>query len=110
MCYDLGAEERVLGFLDPNPALDGAILDGKPVLGGDEWLSTHVGPPVRFLVGVGDNARRRLISQRLEEAGIGPATVISPHAVVSRFARVFPGSVICPVSYTHLTLPTNREV
>lgn len=108
ICYDLRAEDRVLGFLDPDPVLEGAILDGKPVLGGDDWLSKYVGPPARFLMGVGDNARRRHISHRLEDAGIRPATVISPHAVVSRFARILPGSVTCPGSIISTNVTVGR--
>ena len=96
ICYDLGVEDRVRGFVDPAAALQGVVLDGKPVLGDDDWLADHVGPPTRFLVGIGDNALRRQITMRLEDAGMRPATLVSPYAVVSRFAQVLPGSVICP--------------
>ena len=96
ICYELGVEDRVWGFVDPAPGLEGSLLDGKPVLGGDDWLLQQAGSPVCFLVGIGDNALRRRILVRVERTGLRPATLVSPHAVVSRFAQVLPGSVICP--------------
>jgi sugar O-acyltransferase (sialic acid O-acetyltransferase NeuD family) len=105
-CYDLGVEDRILGFLDPDPELRSAVLDGKPVLGGDEWLAHCDRSRIRLLAAPGDNGRRREVTGQLEAAGWEPATLLSPTSVVSRFAHVGPGAVICAgtIVNTNVTL------
>lgn len=98
VCYDLGEEGRVLGFVDNTPDSMGRSLDGKPVLGGDSWLRDEAGPDVCALIAIGRNPLRRRLALMLATAGIEPATVVSPHAVVSRFARIGSGSMICAAS------------
>ena len=97
ICYELGVERRVLGFVDVDRRLHGRELDQKAVLGDDDWLLTSK-PKPHFLLGVGDNGLRRQIALRLEKGGLEPATLVSPQAVVSRYARIAQGSVVCPGS------------
>lgn len=95
ICYDLGEDARVMGFIDNASETEGQTIDGKPVLGGDDWLRLHAGRDVCALVGVGRNPLRRRLARGLDAAGVEHATVISPHALISRFARIGAGSMVC---------------
>ena len=54
------------------------------------------------------DANMRKVLDRVGEAGVKTVVVGSPGAVDTNFFR--PGQTMGAVSYTHLTLPTNREV
>ena len=69
-------------------------IDGKPVLGEALWIAKPVNAHVHALIGIGDNPTRFATAGRLSAMGGRLATVISPHAVVSRFARI--GPTHCP--------------
>jgi sugar O-acyltransferase (sialic acid O-acetyltransferase NeuD family) len=85
---------NLLGFLDDNPAKQGTMVDGLPVLGPIAAVNEYSG---RFIVGIaraGDPDRRRRV---VMASGLPPerfATVIHPSASVSRHARVGHGSAV----------------
>jgi UDP-perosamine 4-acetyltransferase len=96
----------VVGLLDPDRNLMGAIVEGAPVLGGDELLQQLRGRDVgAFFVGVGSTgsaaARRRLYALG-REAGLAPIGAVHPAAVVAGSAKlgagvtVMAGAVINP--------------
>src|SRR5665647_2135330 len=74
-----------------------------PALGEKVSLLTHfvVREDAQVLYGFGSAAERAAFRQLIKISGVGPRTALS---VLSGM------SVGEPVSYTHLTLPTNREV
>ena len=47
-------------------------------------------------VGIGDNAIRRRVFERLVGIGISPAICVAPTAFVARTASLGPGVVVCP--------------
>jgi sugar O-acyltransferase (sialic acid O-acetyltransferase NeuD family) len=90
-----GTPWRLVGYLDDDPALRGALVDGVPVLGGLTALADL--PDARVVVSTGrpDNylSRPRIVAS----LGLPPdryATIIHPTASVAASACVGPGSVL----------------
>lgn len=90
-----GANWRLAGYLDDDPARHGKVIDGVPVLGGTEELGQMPGAFVVVCTGRPDNyvSRPRIV----EALGLPPeryATIIHPSASVSVTSRIGPGSVL----------------
>lgn len=90
--------ETPAGILDPDRARHGTLLDGVPILGGDDqlarlraegWTAFAMG-----LGGAGNNAPRRRVYELALGAGLQPVTVIHPRAIVSPAAQIGPGAQI----------------
>ncbi|WP_125610495.1 NeuD/PglB/VioB family sugar acetyltransferase [Specibacter cremeus] len=88
-------EHTVIGFLDDDPSLAGAVIDGVPVLGAVSAAARHRG--AEFVLCAGKGADRAAIAGRLALLGIGPdrcATIVDARAVVSPGCFVGSGSVL----------------
>ncbi len=97
-----GATWRLLGYLDDDPALAGACVDGLPVLGGISELASVPGAAVVVCTGRPDNylSRARII-KKLDLPADRYATIAHPTAAVSASSRIGPGSVL--LAYAALT-------
>ena len=89
---------RVVGHLDDSIELHGETVNGRPVLGNFDWLSTHHGHAV--IVAIGDpNVRKKIVSD-LGPFGVPFPTVLAEGTIVGNHGRVgqggigFPGVVI----------------
>ncbi|NYT38033.1 acetyltransferase [Allopusillimonas soli] len=89
---ELAGWERCVFFDDQWP---GKVLNGAwPVMGNTESLVRALDRYDGIVVAVGDNAIRKRLIDRLMQCGARMATVIHPHAMVSRHASVGSGTVI----------------
>jgi sugar O-acyltransferase (sialic acid O-acetyltransferase NeuD family) len=86
----LAAGRAVLGFLDDGRPAGNKVL-GLPVLGDIGWIK---GREVAVALGVGDNAQRRKLAERLESAGVTLISAVHPTAAVAASVRVEPGVVV----------------
>jgi sugar O-acyltransferase (sialic acid O-acetyltransferase NeuD family) len=83
---------RPAGFFDDDPSLHGTRILGLPVVGAIEEAA---GRGVRQIaMGIGDNAARRRIFERVLELGLQPVTAVHPSGVVSPHAIVGRGAVV----------------
>ena len=91
------AGRKVLGFLDAAANLEGAQIDGLPVLGNDNLLQDHPPASVMLANGIGSTvttaARRRLYEQ-LKASGYEFETVCHPSAIISLSAELVSGAQI----------------
>jgi sugar O-acyltransferase (sialic acid O-acetyltransferase NeuD family) len=97
----LAAGERVIGFVDADPAMRGRTICGLPVLGDDAALSGYSADDVRLGNGIGGTSGaslRRKVQIRLQEQGWTFVQVRHPSAVVSPFAVVGPGAQLMAAS------------
>jgi len=93
----------VVGFLDSNKSLHGSAVDGLPVMGDINRLSSLVldQPDISAIVAIGDNQARREIAQQLRSQhiplinAIHPRAFISPSVVVGSNVTVAPGAIVC---------------
>lgn len=101
----LASSARIIGIVDPEPALAGATLLGVPVLGGDEIVAGHAPGAIRLVNGLGSvgyPARRQALFDRFKEQGYAFASVIHPGAIVAadtilgEGVQVMAGAVIQP--------------
>lgn len=94
---------RVVGFLDSNKGLHGSTVDGLPVIGDINRISSLVleYPNIAAIVAIGDNKVRRRIAQQLRKQhillinAIHPRAFVSPSAIVGSNVTVAPGAIIC---------------
>jgi UDP-perosamine 4-acetyltransferase len=99
------AGSEVLGHTDPAPELQGRLVLGLPVLGGDEallrWNRSQV-VLANGIGGVGSLVLRIRVQQRVQSLGwtfvtvIHPAATLSPHATVGAGAQVLARAVLNP--------------
>lgn len=93
----LAAGAEVLGFTDRASGLHGQRICGLPVLGDDGVLSQHTPATVVLANGIGTvgasgDHGRRMLQERLGEAGWEFVAVRHPAATVSRFAIIDVGA------------------
>ncbi|GAB4249966.1 MAG: acetyltransferase [Thermoleophilia bacterium] len=94
---DRGEGRLIAGFCDDRRDTHGTYVDDKPVLGDLQWLCDRA-DTYRAIIAIGNNARRRELASRLEAAGVEFASAISPHAVISPFAIIGDGAMVCAKS------------
>jgi sugar O-acyltransferase (sialic acid O-acetyltransferase NeuD family) len=94
-CIDAGAPWQLHGFLDDDPAREGATVDGLPVLGPIDSISEH--PDALVVVGTGrpDNYTSRLsIVTRLGLPDERYARIVHPAATLAASTSIGAGSVV----------------
>jgi sugar O-acyltransferase (sialic acid O-acetyltransferase NeuD family) len=83
---------EIAGFLDDDPALDGAIVVGVAVLGPLSQLGQAAADG--FVVAIGDNGARARVVRRLRAAGLALVTVAHPGASLAADVPVGAGTMI----------------
>jgi len=84
---------EIVGVIDPAPAKPSIL--GVPVLGGDEILAELRGQGIlAAVVGIGDNASRERIGNRLLEMDFFLPALVHPSAQISPSAKIEEGAVI----------------
>lgn len=83
---------EVVGFLDDDPALHGKEVLGMPVLGAND-LAPHLDIDAA-IVGIGDNAARRMWYERLRGWGIPLVNAIHPSALIAQGVTLGQGTVM----------------
>lgn len=85
----------LLGFVDDAPDVQGAIIDGYPVLGPVSMLES-VAEETWVVCSIGTGkTRKKVIERVLQNQSLRPATLIDPAAIVGRNTRVGEGCVVC---------------
>ena len=88
------ASYEILGFIvDPQYAEPGREVNGKPVLGGFEWLGRH-GEDVFAICGVGASDLRYHLVARARKLGVRFFSVIHPQAMITRWVTVGEGTIV----------------
>ena len=87
---------EVLGFVDDNRDLHGQSLDGLPVLGDWSWFEGAGHKDVAVVCAVGSPQICRRLVERANALGLSFASVVSPLAHISSFARLGQGVTIFP--------------
>jgi sugar O-acyltransferase (sialic acid O-acetyltransferase NeuD family) len=82
-----------LGFVDDDPALERCAPLGLPVLGPIASLANVRHDAV--IVAIGNNTRRRLVTESLLRDGEKLATAIHPSAIIAPSSSVGAGSMVC---------------
>jgi sugar O-acyltransferase (sialic acid O-acetyltransferase NeuD family) len=103
---------RLLGVIDDAPSpenLERLARRVIPYVGTtDDLLSSGIKP--RFLIGIGSPAVRRMLADRLEDAGLVAATVIHPAATMGSDVSVGAGTVICAGARVTTNISIGRHV
>jgi sugar O-acyltransferase (sialic acid O-acetyltransferase NeuD family) len=94
-----GRRWALLGVLDDKPTaqnVERLRRRGAAYLGAlDEWLSSVDIQRVRYVIGVGSPRTRQHLAERLDHAGLRPATLVHPSATWGQDVSIAPGSVLC---------------
>ena len=89
-------EMEALGFVDDNPALHGLEVDGLPILGDRSWFEGADLEDLAVVCAVGSPQVCRRLVDRAREVKLSFASVISPLAHISAYARIGEGVTIFP--------------
>lgn len=90
---DAGREGDVLGFLEENCKIEGALLNGKPIHDVSHLKQFSKKSKPLLIAAIGSTKRRRLI-ETLEKEGYKFDTIIHPNAIYSRWVKIGEGSII----------------
>ena len=85
---------HLLGFVDDNPALEGKLIDGFPVLGNLEWLNAQE-ETFCLTCAIGSSLSRKRAIEKMENKGMEFVSLIDPSAVFLGETVIGTGSIIC---------------
>ncbi|MEW5726370.1 MAG: acetyltransferase [Pseudomonadota bacterium] len=92
---------ELVGLLDEAPSRHGEMVDGIPILGGDDLLAAMKAEGVgHFFVGIGSSGREPFSCKARRDAFLRcsgvlePLTVVHPGATVSPAAQIGPGACV----------------
>jgi sugar O-acyltransferase (sialic acid O-acetyltransferase NeuD family) len=85
---------QITGFIDDNPDVQGKTLQGIPVLGSKDWLTTHPIGDYAIVCCIGSPHAKQKIIPFLEGLGATFATLIHPSAIISSKATIGAGCII----------------
>ena len=102
-------EWRLIGFLDDDPNLQGAIVEGYSVVGNTDWLCTREAD-IYAVCSIGNSAGRKKTVEKLHELNnLHFATLIDPDAVLMRGAKVHEGSIVCARSVLSINVQIGKH-
>ena len=82
----------VTGFIDDDASKHGAVINGKKILGGWDYLKKNKG--ISVALGIGNNKVREDVFKKAKELGLEIINAIHPKAVVSKTVKLSSGIVI----------------
>ena len=89
-----GGALAVCGFVvDAEYGTPGTDINGRPILGGFDWLEEHAST-VRFICGVGAPQHRIKLVRRSMAAGARFVSIVHPSAILTRWVEIGEGVVI----------------
>jgi len=83
---------NILGFVDDNQALHGAVIDDYPVLGGLDWLKEQ---SLSVVMGIGNPLARKIVIEKLNGSLNDYPVLVHPSALILRRARLGKGTIVC---------------
>ncbi len=93
-CAAAGDPVEMVGFVvDPQYSAAGTIINGRPVLGGFDWLSRHA-REVEAVCAVGQPDVRRQLILAAQAAGVAFTNVIHPSAITSPWVTMGQGNMV----------------
>jgi sugar O-acyltransferase (sialic acid O-acetyltransferase NeuD family) len=87
------ANHNVVCFIDDDPNVNGAILNGLDVLSCINAKQKY--PGAKIVSGIGTPRARVMTMQKAQDAGFMFATIIHPRVEISKWVEIGEGTVIC---------------
>lgn len=91
--HDDEARFHFLGFV--SDAGEAKIYD-EPVLGDDVWALVNLSRDIRFVVAIGNPARRKIVAEKYLLAGFQPFCLVHPSAISSEYVHLGLGAMVLP--------------
>lgn len=83
------------GFVDDDPKISGTLIRGYPVLGNVNWLIENVENDLKAVIAIGDNKARKIVVEKLKNAGMSFCTIIHPSVIITPHVTIGEGGIIC---------------
>ena len=83
-----------VGFLDPAPELQNLLVDGVPVLGGDDALTSLQGKVEAIFLAIANGQRRAAMLDKARALGFQVPTLIDPSVILASSVELGEGVLI----------------
>jgi sugar O-acyltransferase (sialic acid O-acetyltransferase NeuD family) len=83
-----------VGFLDPAPRLQNALVDGIPILGGDDALASLQGKVDAIFLAIANGQRRAAMLDKARSLGFQVPTLIDPSVILASNVELGEGVLI----------------
>jgi sugar O-acyltransferase (sialic acid O-acetyltransferase NeuD family) len=117
-CNAVSRRWNVAGFIDDAPERRGASVDGRPVLGGVEWIAENHRDDLRYVLAIANCRTKKKLADRLADFGLVYANIVHPMASVADSVKLCGGDIVASgvvVAYDtvigpHVTLNMNSTI
>ncbi len=92
----LASKKKVKGFIDDDKNKLGMTVLGFKILGDSAFLASNKVEPFSIVLGIGNNAVRAKVFEKLSKLGFAIVSAIHPLAIVSPDVKIGKGVVIMP--------------
>lgn len=107
-CTAAGDPNRVVAFIDDDPATHGREVSGIPVHGLESARATF--PQALMIIGVGGSSARATLATRGENAGFAFATLVHPGVIRSQRVSIGDGTIVCAGCVVSVDVSIGRHV
>ncbi|MFJ7747162.1 acetyltransferase [Peribacillus sp. NPDC097295] len=87
-------EWNILGFLDDLSDTHGNLINGYPILGGENWLKEYISS-ISIVIAIGNPSKRKIVSKRLQMTNVKFPNLIHPSVIMSDTVKLGTGNIIC---------------
>jgi len=90
-----GADDsiQIIGFIDDDISKHGEIVNGYPVLGGEQWIADQ--SEINVVIGIGDPRIKKVIREKLDKySHVNYPVLIAPSVRMSKHIEIGKGSII----------------
>lgn len=85
---------NLIGFIDDNKEIHKKVYNGNMVLGGFEWLVTHIHEAIYVSVSVGNPIIKKKLVKRVKDLGFDFINLIHPSVLISSKVKFGKGIII----------------
>lgn len=103
-------EWNIIGFIDENLDNKGLNLNGQNVIGSFIDLQEQYSGELYYVIAIADSIAKKKISEKANDIGLKPATLIHPSVIMSNLNRIGNGSIICAGSILTVNIDIGNHV
>jgi sugar O-acyltransferase (sialic acid O-acetyltransferase NeuD family) len=100
---------NLIGYIDENLVSKGSSLNTYEILGDFNSLDMK-GKEIYYVCAVGDTLIRKELSDKAENIGLKPATLVHPSVIMSKYVEIGEGTIICSSNIITVNVQIGKHV